>query len=60
MKKILKDLRKHIRKDFGKKCPDFHWGCTVCSVHMALEILEDMYLSDIRDVVKPPKSARLK
>jgi hypothetical protein len=42
-KELLKELRKRIQKGFGKKCKEFQWGCCVCDVYLALEILEDSF-----------------
>ena len=39
---ILVDLEKVIKRDFGKKCKGFRWGCSVCQAYLALQILEDL------------------
>ena len=41
--KTMSDLRKKITKDWGKRCKTFNWSCSVCAVHMAVDILEDFY-----------------
>jgi hypothetical protein len=41
MKKKLKQLEKTVKKNFGKRCPDFHYACWVCMIYMALDILKD-------------------
>lgn len=41
--KLIKDLRKEIEKNWGKKCKSFAIDCCVCQVHLALDILEQKY-----------------
>ena len=40
-KQKLKELKKWVRKGYGKKCKDFHYACFVCQIYMAVDILED-------------------
>jgi len=37
---IYKDLKKKVRNDYGKRCPDFCFGCSVCEAYLALSFLE--------------------
>ena len=54
MKKLLKQIRKKIEHDWGKKCKDFCFGCSVCWAHQTLENLESMYDDeDNWDIEKP-------
>lgn len=46
MKKLIKQIRKKIEKNFGKKCKDYCFGCSVCAAHRVLEDLESMYNDD--------------
>jgi hypothetical protein len=39
---IYRVLERKIRKDFGKPCKDFCYGCSVCDAYMMLSILESM------------------
>lgn len=41
--KWLDELRYRIEKGFGRKCKEFSYGCSVCGVWLAYEILVDMY-----------------
>ena len=41
MKKELKQFEKVVKKNFGKRCLDFHFACYVCQIYMALDILKD-------------------
>ena len=41
--KILKQLRKQIERDWGKRCGTFAIDCAVCQVHLGLTILEQKY-----------------
>lgn len=34
-------LKKNAKREIGRKCKDFHYGCITCQVYMALDILED-------------------
>ena len=40
-KELLKELKKRIRKGYGRKCTDFNYSCFNCQIYVALEILED-------------------
>ena len=42
---FLKRLRKSVKKDCGKRCPDFSIGCRVCQNYLMLDLFED-YLLD--------------
>ena len=42
MKKLVKQIRKKVEYDWGKKCKDFGFGCCVCWAHRVLEDLEEM------------------
>lgn len=42
MKKALKEVRKYIIKNVGKKCKDRCRSCFVCIAHEALETLEEI------------------
>ena len=42
--KTIKNLRKQIEKDFGKKCKNRSHICAVCIAYNALECLEDLFL----------------
>lgn len=39
----MKNLRKKIEKDWGKKCKEFVATCSVCEIHRALEVIEALY-----------------
>ena len=43
MKKLLKELREQIKKDYDSKCRKFEPFCMTCMAYMALEILESLY-----------------
>lgn len=40
-KELFKDLKKYLRKSWGKRCKNFHYACPVCQVYMAYDILLD-------------------
>lgn len=40
----IKELEKYIRKEFGKKCPKYSFGCYNCLIQRLME--------DIRDLVE--------
>ena len=54
-KTFLKQIRKKIEHDWGKKCKEFCFGCSVCWAHQTLETLESMYEDDYWDEDKPTK-----
>lgn len=39
-KKLIKELRKALRKDFGPPCKEFFPTCVVCQVWHAYDILK--------------------
>ncbi len=41
--RAIKDLKKQIEKDAGKRCKDFNINCGLCRVYLAVDILEDFY-----------------
>ena len=49
-KKIYKEYKKRVEKDYGEKCDDFNINCIVCQQYLCLDIIED----DI-DLEKPLK-----
>lgn len=57
MKKTLATLRTSIKKGFGERCKDFCYSCPVCSVYMALDILEDHLLIEFDK--KPRKKKKI-
>ena len=40
---LIKELEKRYKKDFGKRCKDFCYGCFICGGWLALDILKDLY-----------------
>jgi len=42
-KELLKELKKKLLKGYGKPCKEFRYGCPVCDVWMAYQILEDAF-----------------
>lgn len=48
--KKLKEFRKwfdrYIRRNFGKKCPDFVWSCPVCRAYFLNEVFDD-FIEDL-------------
>ena len=40
-KELLKQLRKRITKEFGRKCKDYHPMCFVCMVWHAYDVLKE-------------------
>jgi hypothetical protein len=42
-KKIMSDLAKSIRRNFGRKCPDHVEECCVCNAYKALNELQRLY-----------------
>jgi len=43
MKTYLAELKKIIRKEFGKKCKDFQYNCYICNAYFAHELLKRSY-----------------
>lgn len=41
-KQYLQSLRKRIQQNFGKKCPDYVYGCFTCYAWETLENLQDI------------------
>ena len=41
--KLLKELRKQVEKDFGKRCKDFSPLCPTCVAYESLEDLEYLF-----------------
>ena len=41
--KLIKQLKKQLLKDWGKRCEDYFFGCAICSVWRAYEELESAY-----------------
>ena len=41
-KKLVKDLRKDITKQFGKKCKVYVLGCFCCMAHRVVDDLEEV------------------
>ena len=39
----IKQLKKTIEKDWGKKCKDFSCTCVICQAWLAYAIFEDLY-----------------
>ena len=37
----IKELEKYIKKEFGKKCPEYSFGCYNCSTQRLLEDIKD-------------------
>lgn len=46
LRNFKKWFNKFILKGYGKKCPDFVWGCPVCHAHFVKEIFED-FIDDL-------------
>ncbi len=42
--KQIDQLRARITKDFGEKCAEYNHWCACCTAHMAVDLLEDLYL----------------
>lgn len=42
--KLVKEMKKHARKYWGKKCKDYQYGCSVCDIYLALNILETIFI----------------
>ena len=42
-KEILKNLKKIIIEDFGKKCSTYSDACMVCRIHFAYQIIHQTY-----------------
>jgi hypothetical protein len=47
-KKIYKQLKPKIEKDWGKRCPDFDIDCAICKVYLMLDILKG-YCVDLEE-----------
>lgn len=58
MKKYIKELRKIITKDYGKKCKDFCFDCIVCRVHRVLDDLQS--IADFNDILDGKKKDKHK
>jgi hypothetical protein len=41
MKKVLLELKKHLRKYWGKRCPDYFPSCGVCDIWHAYDVIEE-------------------
>ena len=41
--KTLKDLEKIIKKEFGKKCDCWAFGCSVCGAYQSLDTLKELF-----------------
>jgi hypothetical protein len=44
--KQIDQLRARITNDFGEKCPEYNHWCACCTAHMAVDLLEALYLVD--------------
>ena len=42
-KKLIAELEKRFKKDFGWRCKDFSYSCFICGGYMAIDILKDLY-----------------
>jgi len=41
-KKLVKEIKKAIIKDFGKKCPDYNSDCATCIAWQTYEKLKEL------------------
>lgn len=41
MKKVLLELKKHLGKYWGKRCPDYFPSCGVCDIWHAYDVIEE-------------------
>ena len=56
-KQIHDELLKKIRKDYGKQCRSFSWGCPACFAYLAIDfLLEATYTEDYKNDHKDVKS----
>ena len=53
--KKLRDFQKwfdkFIKKNYGKKCPDFVWGCHVCHAYFVKQLFDD-FVDDLTETEK--------
>jgi hypothetical protein len=51
LKEFQKWFDKFITKNYGKKCPDFVWGCVCCHANLVKEFFSD-FVDDLIDTEK--------
>ena len=44
----LRELKKWLTKGYGKRCKDFYYGCFVCQIWMAYDILVDAFEIELK------------
>lgn len=41
---MVKELKKHILKNWGKQCREYQYGCSVCDLWHCINVMETIFI----------------
>ena len=51
LKEFQKWFDRFVKRNYGKKCPDFTWNCSVCQAYFVKELFDDF----VEDLIETEK-----